>query len=165
MTLYLVRHGKARKGGNDRLRPLTRRGIRETRAAAQFLKRMRIQPVAIWHSNRVRAVQTARILEELAPKHGLIEQAEMGPDDSVGRITQLIRRARGELIIVGHLPHLGKLVAKLIDRKKAKDIHQVSPSTIVALRKKGRNWLIDAVIPPPQTAAPSKRANRTASLR
>ncbi len=165
MTLFLIRHGKARKGGPDRLRPLTQRGIRETRAAAQFLKRMRIEPVAIWHSDRVRAVQTARILKELAPKQGLIEQAEMGPDDSVGRITRLIRRARGELIIVGHLPHLGKLVANLIDGKKARDVHQVSPRTIVVLRKEGRKWSIDAVIPPPQTVARAKRTNQTASLR
>jgi phosphohistidine phosphatase len=160
MTLYLVRHGKARKGGKDRLRPLTQRGIRETRAAAEFLKRMRIQPMAIWHSDRVRAVQTARILEELVPKQGLIEKPDMGPEDSVGFIMQSIARSRGDLIIVGHLPHLGKLVAKLTGAPKSKDVLRFTPSTIVVLSQDNGKWSIDAVIPPPLTTAGSSRAGK-----
>jgi phosphohistidine phosphatase len=153
MTLYLVRHGKARKGGKDRLRPLTKRGIRETQAAADFLKRMRVQPSAIWHSDRVRAVQTARILQELHPKQGLVGQSDMGPEDSVVPIIESIERSRGELIIVGHLPHLAKVVARLTGGPASKDILRFAPSTIVVLRRDDELWSIDAVVPPPLTAS------------
>jgi phosphohistidine phosphatase len=153
MTLYIVRHGKARKGGKDRLRPLTQRGIRESRAAAEFLKRMRIQPTAIWHSDRVRAVQTAQILEGLQPTNGLIEQPEMGPADPITPLIRLIERSSGGMMIVGHLPHLGKLVSKLIKAGKSKEILQFTPSTVVILRRDEEKWVIDAVLPPSSTSA------------
>jgi phosphohistidine phosphatase len=148
MNLYVVRHGKAAKGGKDRLRPLTRRGIRETHAAAEFLKRLRAQPEAIWHSDRVRAIETARILEALHPKDGVIQQKNMGPDDSVGPLIRLIDRTASDVMIVGHLPHLGKLVAKLVDAKKSDEILRFPPSTVVILTDQERKWSIEAVIPP-----------------
>jgi phosphohistidine phosphatase len=148
MTLYIVRHGRARKGGKDRLRPLTERGIRETRAAADFLKRMGIRPRAIWHSDRVRAIQTARLLKGLRPAWGLIEQPDMGPADSVGAVMRAIKRARGDVMIVGHLPHLGKLVAKLIGGNTSDEILGFPPSTIVVLSDVEGKWCIEAVIPP-----------------
>jgi len=148
MTLYIVRHGRARKGGKDRLRPLTERGIRETRAAAEFLKRIRVRPKAIWHSDRVRAIQTARLLRGLRPAGGLIEQPDMGPDDSVGFIVKRIKQARGDLMIVGHLPHLGKLVAKLIDGNISDEILRFPPSAVVVLGDEEGNWAIEAVLPP-----------------
>jgi phosphohistidine phosphatase len=152
MTLYLVRHGKARKGGKDRLRPLTQRGIRETRAAAEFLDRMRIRPTAIWHSNRVRAVETAKILQRLQPRQRLIEQPGLGPADLVGPLVRRIQRSPSELMIVGHLPHLGKLLAKLLGAGKSKELLHFTPSTVVILRREERKWSIDAVLPPTLTA-------------
>jgi phosphohistidine phosphatase len=152
MTLYIVRHGRARKGGKDLLRPLTARGIRETRAAAGFLKRMGIRPRAIWHSDRVRAIQTARLLKVLRPAWGLIEQPDMGPEDSVGPIMRAIKRARGDVMIVGHLPHLGKLVAKLIGGNISDEILGFPPSTIVVLSDEEGKWAIEAVLPPAVTA-------------
>jgi len=117
MNLYIVRHGKAAKGAKDRLRPLTKRGIRETSTVASFLKRLGVQPSVIWHSDRVRAVETARILEILQPKRGLIEQKHMGPDDPIAPMLRLIEKGASDVMIVGHLPHLGKLVANLLNAK------------------------------------------------
>lgn len=148
MNLYIVRHGKAAKGKKDRLRPLTRRGIRETKAAAGFLKRMGVQPGAIWHSERVRAIETAKILEALHPKAGLFEKIHMGPDDSVAPMMQMIEQASDDLMIVGHLPHLGKLIAKLLNAKKSDEILRFPPSTIVILTDQEGKWSIDAVVPP-----------------
>ena len=157
MTIYLVRHGKARKGGKDKLRPLTQRGRRETQAAAKFLSLMGVEPAAIWHSDRVRAQQTARILKSLHPRQGLIEQPDMGPEDPVAPMMRAIERCKGEVIIVGHLPHLGTLISNLLNGGKWKDGLRITPSTIVVLRREEGKWSIQAVIPPPLTAAGRKR--------
>jgi phosphohistidine phosphatase len=148
MTLYLVRHGKAHKGGKDRLRPLMRRGISETRAAADFLKKLGIRPGVIWHSDRVRAIETAQILKKLRPRNGLLEKPNMGPDDSVTPMLRAIARSKDDIMIVGHLPHLGKLLAKLINAADADDILHFPPSTVVILSNDEGKWSIEAVIPP-----------------
>jgi len=148
MNLYIVRHGKAAKGAKDRLRPLTKRGIRETSTVASFLKRLGVQPSVIWHSDRVRAVETARILEILQPKRGLIEQKHMGPDDPIVPMLRLIEKGESDVMIVGHLPHLGKLVANLINAKKSDDILRFPPSTTVILTDQEGEWSIEAVLPP-----------------
>lgn len=148
MNLYLVRHGKAHKGGRDVLRPLMRRGIRETKALADFLKKMGIRPAVIWHSERVRAIETAQVLKKLRPRRGLIQKAGMGPDDPVGPMLKLIEREKSDVMIVGHLPHLGKLLAKLVDAGDADEILHFPPSTAVIVSDATGRWSIEAVIPP-----------------
>src|SRR4051794_21304871 len=115
MTVYLVRHGKARKGGKDRLRPLLPRGVREIRAMASFLRPLKLRAGAMWHSDRTRSIQTAHILSSAMTYKGkAVQRRDLGPDDSIASAIGGIKKARGDLIIVGHLPHLEKLASILL---------------------------------------------------
>jgi len=148
MMLYLVRHGKARKGGKDRLRPLTQRGISQTEAVAGFLKRLGLRPSVILHSDRVRAVQTAGIIAAALRTERLVEQAGIGPEDSIRPILRRIKQARNQTMIVGHLPFLNELISKLISGKTSPELLKFSPSTVVALTNDEGKWVIAWVLSP-----------------
>lgn len=145
MKLYLVRHGKARKGGKDRLRPLTLGGIAEIEAVAALLKRLRLRMEAIWHSDRVRAVETAQILLGAVVMTGRMSRhADMGPDDSIRPVLRKIKKTRGDLMIVGHLPHLSKLASKLLTGSASREIVKFSTGSVAALtREIDGGWCLE----------------------
>src|SRR5881392_4117975 len=148
MKLYLVRHGKARKGGKDRLRPLTRVGVEEMEAMAGLLRRMRVRVGAIWHSDRVRAIETAKILAKVV-RGKMIEREGMGPEDGIGPILRGISQAREDLIIVGHLPHLGRVVSRLVRGSASGEVVRFKTGGVTVLERQGNGrWLIDWALPP-----------------
>lgn len=115
MTLYLVRHGEACPESEDPQRPLTPRGIAETQKIAAFLKGMDIKADRIIHSAKLRARQTAEILRDgLGCDISLIESDGLAPNDSAAAFCDEINTAGRDMMIVGHLPFLDKLVSLLI---------------------------------------------------
>ncbi len=63
MRLYFLRHGIAEDlSSSDFARELTKRGRKRLANAAAVIKRLGIQPAAIFSSPRLRSLQTARIV-------------------------------------------------------------------------------------------------------
>jgi len=119
-------------------------------AQIDFLKPLRLRVGAIWHSDRVRAVQSARILSgAIGFSEKMIQLSYLGPDDSIAPAVRSIRKARGDVMIVGHLPFLGKLASKFLTRKPSDEILKLSTSSIVALRSDdGRKWAVEWLLAP-----------------
>ena len=115
MGLYLVQHGEAVPENIDPDRPLTDTGKAEVLRVAGFLKG-KIDVDVIWHSTKLRARETAIILaESLSPRHGLTQKDGLSPNDPVDIIKEDICDGRhNHLMIVGHLPFLGKLTSLLL---------------------------------------------------
>ncbi len=131
MKVLIIRHGPAgdsaaweAEGRDDRLRPLTPEGKKETRRAAAGLPTLIRDVQLLATSPLARAVQTAEIvaaeyeceivpLEALAPDHD--------PEDAVG----WLRKQQSDLTVglVGHEPHLGTLVGYLLTGKRASILH------------------------------------------
>ena len=62
MMLYLVRHGDAVGADVNPTRPLSEEGREEVLKVAHHLKKNRIEVDHIWHSGKVRAIETAEII-------------------------------------------------------------------------------------------------------
>jgi len=148
MTLYLVRHGKARKGGKDRLRPLTARGVRDIKSVAAFLKPLRLRVTEIWHSDRVRAIQTTRIIVRAIGSGKMIEQSDLGPDDSIIPTVRRSKGALGDLMIVGHQPFLGKLALNLLSVNTRREIIKLATSSVLALNNDEGKWVVQWLLIP-----------------
>jgi phosphohistidine phosphatase len=103
----------------------------------------------MWHSDRVRAIQTANILARtILFKGKMIQRNDLGPDDPVAPVIREIKKARGDLMIVGHQPFLGKLASRLLTRKPSGEIVKLSTSSIVALgSENGQNWAVEWLLP------------------
>ncbi|MCP4708620.1 MAG: phosphohistidine phosphatase SixA, partial [Planctomycetes bacterium] len=59
MRLYLVRHATAQPDHLDPRRPLSERGLQEAAKIAAFIRNKNIKIGALWHSTKLRAIQTA----------------------------------------------------------------------------------------------------------
>jgi len=120
MKVHFVRHAQAIERSTelpDEHRYLTCKGRKRFRQVAACLRKMEISPDVILTSHKVRAVQTAEILCETIRHSGevLISAGlATGPDlDTLGDLLQERPEAR-ELVIVGHEPALGEVIAGLL---------------------------------------------------
>lgn len=115
MRVYLVQHGEARPEAEDPERRLTDEGVRNVQKVARFLQPLGLQVEAIWQSGKPRARQTAEILAgAVSASQGVLQRNGLAPKDPVAPIREAIEQSTGDLMIVGHLPFLGKLAALLV---------------------------------------------------
>lgn len=150
MLLYLVRHGEALPDSSDDQRRLSHQGIKDVRAVAHFLKEKKVHILAIYHSTKTRARQTAELLSaDLQTKKNLIEKAGMGPSDPVKGTADLIDQQRKDVMFVGHMPFMGDLVSLLITGELGRNIVSFPTAGVVILEKSAKtSWVIrDAISP------------------
>jgi phosphohistidine phosphatase len=134
MKLYLVQHGKARPKEEDPERSLSDEGKSEVEAVGKFLKRVGVKVTKIFHSGKLRALQTAEILA----KHiGVeIEKADgLEPLAEIDVWIERIRDTRGDIMLVGHLPHLSRLANYLIANNQELDAISFRFGGVVCLER------------------------------
>ena len=114
MRVYLVQHGESRPEEEDPQRRLTDEGVRNVQKVARFLRPLGLKLETIWHSGKHRAQQTARSSPARSREPGNAA-AQRPCTERPGRAGETGYRAvGGDLMIVGHLPFLGKLTALLV---------------------------------------------------
>ncbi|QEM67348.1 phosphohistidine phosphatase SixA [Geobacter sp. FeAm09] len=132
MILYVLRHGEAVErtdGGDDEWRYLTERGRADVRKVVERVTRCGHKPRLILSSPLVRAVQTAEIAAQRAcRKNRTVIAGPLQPDGDLEELTRHIlhQKEAKRVMVVGHEPLLGSLVASLLDT-----------ATPVALKKGG----------------------------
>ncbi len=114
MDLILWRHAEAEEapeGGEDLERALTSRGEKQAARMAGWLDRQLPEGLRVLASPAKRTEQTARALGR---KFKL--RAELLPGGSPADLLELVQwpRSRGAVLVVGHQPMLGQVVAHLL---------------------------------------------------
>jgi phosphohistidine phosphatase len=112
MRLYIVRHAKAAPGDPDELRALTEDGRETSRRLGKQLAADGLRPDVVLSSPLVRARETAA---EIAKATGAETEADerLAPGASVDDVRGAIA-GRGEtVVVVGHQPDCGEIVAAL----------------------------------------------------
>ena len=122
MRLFLVRHGEALPKTADSLQPLSPEGKRCASLAADALLRAAARPVALLHSEKTRAVQTAAIISNGLPGHPPAQLRKgLAPEDPVDGWVTEAALARTDMVLVGHMPFLPRLASLLVakDQERA----------------------------------------------
>jgi len=121
MRIVLFRHGPAGQRDpvrwpDDRLRPLTPRGVRRTRLAAAGIGRLEPHLGAIVTSPLLRALATAALLKEQAGHADLEMMEALAPGGPPHAIIELLaaRPATKDIALVGHEPDLGQLAGLMV---------------------------------------------------
>jgi phosphohistidine phosphatase len=120
LKLHLIRHAEAVErspGLLDEQRVLTVRGRKRFRRVAACLKGMGLDADAILTSPALRAVQTAEILAEHLRFNGDVRVCAplaSGPDPADLATILADNPSVRELVLVGHEPALGELLAVLL---------------------------------------------------
>jgi len=133
MKLYFVQHGKALAKDVDSDRPLSGEGQAEVGQLAKFLAG-RIQVSRVLHSGKTRTQQTAEILTARIAGEFQVEMISgIGPNDSVEDFAIRVMNRDEDLLVVGHLPFMARLVSLLVSGSADADIVSYSPGSIVCL--------------------------------
>jgi phosphohistidine phosphatase len=112
MQLIVVRSACAAPRGDlpDEVRALAPRGRKRARRAARALARLGVAQPRVLHSPRLRAVETADILLRRLGGEGVV-CAALGEPPSPALLPQI---AGERVVVVGHEPWLGQLLAELV---------------------------------------------------
>jgi phosphohistidine phosphatase len=119
MDLWLLRHAAAEArapSGRDQDRELTEEGLERARAVARGLAVLEPGILRVVTSPYRRARQTAEpVAEALRLSAKLSESRALEPDRSPEEIlTELEAEDCGSALLVGHEPHLGALLGRLV---------------------------------------------------
>lgn len=113
--IYLVHHADAVGPEVEPQRPLSPSGLAHAEALAAQAAAKGVKPVAIWHSGKLRARQTAEPflrlcnpLAEFAAIHGL------QPMDAPTWIRDFVTAEHREVMLVGHMPNLPRVLTSLV---------------------------------------------------
>ena len=120
-TLYIMRHGKAARGGppytDDAKRPLTAQGIKDLQTISKGLVRLGVTLDWIVSSPLVRAKETAQIVaESFTPKLPVEFTEALSPGGTPEALLAFLGKqsARTSTLLVGHEPGLSELACRLI---------------------------------------------------
>ncbi|MFW6159262.1 MAG: phosphohistidine phosphatase SixA [Planctomycetota bacterium] len=150
MNVYLVQHGEARSKEEDPDRHLTDEGVEHAEKIARFLEPLAIPVGSVWHSGKTRAEQTAGTLASgLAVSEGVTERDGLGPNDDVGAVADALSESADDVMIVGHMPFMGKLASLLVVGDPSAGVVEFQNAGVVCIgRDEGGGWRIRWIVTP-----------------
>lgn len=133
MALFLVQHGISASKDVDPEKGLTIEGKNETERVALVAKGYGIKVAKIVHSGKTRAEQTASIYHEALSINTPLEVVSgIAPLDNVRPFAENINPG-AELMVVGHMPFMQRLVSYLTTGSEEIQVYQFQNSGIVCL--------------------------------
>jgi len=144
MHLYLIRHAHALDGDDDDSRPLSRKGRKQARTLARFLREAgAFEAEEIWHSPLRRASETSALLaKHLQTKVRLTAVAGLRPEDPGDSILGKLRKTRRTVALVGHEPHLSALATLLVTGEAAPPRFMFKKCAALRLDRVAGGWAV-----------------------
>lgn len=140
MRLYLVQHGDALAKEIDPDRPLSKRGLDDVKMISAFLQD-KCSPSQIQHSGKTRARQTAEVLTQaLNPSQQPEKVDGLKPNDDPAAWLPLLKMSSEDLMLVGHLPFMGKMAALLLTGNAEAGLIRYQPGSVVCLVREEESW-------------------------
>jgi phosphohistidine phosphatase len=117
-------------------------------------QRFRMLPGQIFHSPKLRAVQTAGIISRAIPQAPAPEEADgLAPMDDPAAWAEQIELMDRDTMLVGHLPYMSRLASLLLLWDANREILKFTPGTAVCLEKTGV-WRVKWMISPDTLKTP-----------
>jgi len=116
LKLFLVHHAEAVAHEDDSRRPLSPRGEAQAERGAADAAAHGAKPLAVWHSGKLRARQTAQAFWRAC--NALAEFSatpDLQPTDPPRRMRDRLRGESRDVLIAGHFPHLPRLLSLLVN--------------------------------------------------
>ncbi|MBN2125437.1 MAG: phosphohistidine phosphatase SixA [Deltaproteobacteria bacterium] len=149
MKVYLVQHGRPVSKEENPDRPLSPEGKRDVELVAGLLGRRGIGVGKVLHSGKTRARETAEILATaLGPALEPESRKGLSPLDDVRDIAREIEEGREDLLIAGHLPHLGRLASLMLAGNPDSSLVNFRQGGVLCLERGEGGWGIAWMIVP-----------------
>ncbi len=133
--IYLVHHGEAVDAQVDAQRPLSPAGKAAVGQLAARARERGIAPVEIWHSGKLRARQTGEAFRATyQPPPAFTMVRGLQPADPSDIMADRLAGESRDVMLVGHMPHIARLLRRLVGRIGAVDDEvQFPPHGLVVL--------------------------------
>lgn len=150
MKLYIVRHGDALPRERDPDCPLSARGRADAERLAGFLRAGGIRAARVVHSGKTRARQTADALARaLTPGKESEARAGLDPNDPTDALVSEASRWTDDVALVGHLPFVGRLAARLVVGREDPGVAAFQPGSMLCLERDDDGvWTISWMLRP-----------------
>ena len=147
MRVYLVRHGEANSKDVDPERHLSSRGADHVRQiATDAVSDLGVRPARVVHSGKARARETAEIWSGLIDAD-VAEGDGLAPNDDPSIWATRLEAEADDVMLVGHLPHLERLVGLLVTGDADAAVAGFPAGGLVGLERSDGGWVVSAVRP------------------
>jgi phosphohistidine phosphatase len=142
MRLYLIQHADAVTKEENPDRPLTELGRHKAEKVAGFLAPLELQIEQLWHSDKLRARQTAEIYARaLTATEGPKARGGLAPNDNVAMLRDELAVISSDTMIVGHMPFVSRLTTLLLTGYESPPVVSFVNAGIVCLeRTEDNRW-------------------------
>lgn len=144
MRLYLVRHGEAAANDGEGEPELSEWGKFEVEKTGVELSGRVENLDIIFHSEKLRAQQTAAIIQmklKFTSTIPLNEMEGLKPNDSADEIAGWASEIENDIMLVGHLPFMDKLVGLLLKNSDEKFSYSFGTACVACFeRHKSGEW-------------------------
>jgi phosphohistidine phosphatase len=148
LILYILQHGEAEPKEVDPERPLSGQGVQDIRKLAAHLKNTGIQPGKIFHSGKLRAAQSARLIADvLSPGLEPVPSDGLNPNDDPSVIARDINSADETLLLASHMPFVSCLCSTLLTGTTNADFASL-PGTLFCLEETDGKWRLAWMLRP-----------------
>jgi len=150
MRIYLVQHGRPVSKEENPQRPLSDAGRDDVRKMAEALKAAGVSVAQVFHSGKLRAQQTAEIIASVLGQNlSPLVKENISPLDDPSSIASELPDLGDGTMIVGHLPHLGKLVSLLVAGNQETEVARFQQGGVVCLEADDSgNWAVAWMLVP-----------------
>lgn len=148
MNLYILQHGEAVPKEIDPERPLSEHGNRDIRILALHMQNMDVQLGNVFHSGKLRAEQSARLITEtLSPEILPVQTEGLSPNDDPTVIISDIEQMNENILIASHMPFVSRLCSTLLTGAIEAEFASV-PGTLFCLEKADDKWRLAYMLRP-----------------
>lgn len=153
MNLYLVQHAHAVSKDTHPLRPLSEQGLKDAAKMAAFLHGAAVRVDQVVHSGKLRAEETANALcKTVWPGQAPGVLDGIAPKDSTDHLLNTALTAGGDLMVVGHMPFLGRMAARCLTGREDGATVAFEPGAVLCLQRQGGDaedgWALDWFVKP-----------------
>ena len=150
MRLYLMQHGDAVPEAVSPERPLSEKGRLDVKRLARFVGWSAFKARRILHSGKLRARQSAELLaQEMGEGAAPEAMAGLNPNDPVETVAAQASAWQEDVLLVGHMPFLGRLAALLTCGDPERPVAAFHPGSMACLeRDTAGRWSIAWMLRP-----------------
>ncbi len=151
MKLYLLRHAQANSPAVDPEKGLSPEGVAQAKKMSEIVPQLaNLEVKVVLHSGKQRALQTAEIMaENMMPNPRIMQANNLEPEGDVQVWVERALTSEENVMLVGHLPHLGRLAACLLSRDESREVFDFTTATLACLvRDSDGDWCLDWLLRP-----------------
>jgi len=148
LNLYILQHGEAVAKEIDPERPLSEQGIRDIRILALHMQNMGVQLGNVFHSGKLRAEQSARLVAEtISPGIQPLQTEGLNPNDDPTVIIGDIEQINENILIASHMPFVSRLCSTQLTGTVDAEFASI-PGTLFCLEKADNKWRLAYMLRP-----------------